>query len=101
MMSMSPSSSSSSRPWWLLPPGRIHPFWWLGVAVVMIGLDYETGLWSEVPLLCIIPVTLAAWYSGRWTALGLAILLPISRFMVAGIGTQGISVPDTLVRIAV
>ena len=48
-----------------------------GVAVVLLWLDYATGLDTQFPSLYFIPVTLAAWYSGRWPALALAIGMPL------------------------
>lgn len=66
-----------ARPWWLLPPGRLHPMWWAGVAALLLWLDYATGLDTQFPSLYFIPVTLAAWYSGRWPALALAVAMPL------------------------
>lgn len=66
-----------SRPWWLLPPGHLHPWWWVGVAALLLWIDYITGLYNELPALYFIPVTLAAWYSGRRPALALAVAMPL------------------------
>ena len=60
-----------------MPPGRLHPAWWAGVACLLLWLDYATGLDTQFPILYFIPVTLAAWYSGRWPALALAIGMPL------------------------
>jgi hypothetical protein len=65
------------RPWWLLPVGRIHPAWWALAGVALIAADYLTGPDSQFPMLYVIPVTLAAWYSGRWPAVALAIAVPL------------------------
>src|SRR5262249_62218677 len=66
------------RPWWLLPLGRIHPLWWIGIAGPLVTLDYLTGPKPEFPVLFTIPVTVAAWSSGRAPAVTLAIVLPIA-----------------------
>jgi K+-sensing histidine kinase KdpD len=65
------------RPWWLLPVGRVHGYWWGLVAVALIAADYAIGPESQFPVLYVIPVTLAAWYSGRWPALAMAIAVPL------------------------
>ena len=74
-----------ARPWWLLPTGRLNPLWWIGIAGVLFGIDYVTALYSLLPALYVIPVTMAAWYSGRRPALALAIGIPLTHvaFVVA------------------
>jgi hypothetical protein len=67
-----------STPWWLLPPGRLHPLWWIGIGFLLLGLGYLTGLDTQFPTVYVIPVALAAWYSGRWPALALAVGLPLA-----------------------
>src|SRR6266850_911154 len=58
-----------ARRWWLLPVGRLHPLWWVGIAGLLLWVDYVTGPKTQFPVVYAIPVTLAAWYSGRWPAL--------------------------------
>ena len=65
------------RPWWLLPPVRLHPIWWFGVAALLLVLDYWFQIDSEFPTFYALPVLLAAWYSGRGPALALAVGLPL------------------------
>ncbi len=69
----------SVRPWWLLPPGRIHPGWWVALGALLLWLDHVAG--SNVPVLYVLPVILAAWYSGKWAAVGLAFAVPIFRIL--------------------
>jgi hypothetical protein len=69
---------AAGRPWWLLPPGRLNPSWWIGIAALLLGIDYFTRIYSIGPALYVIPVTLAAWYSGLWPALALAIWTPLA-----------------------
>ena len=70
-----------ARPWWLLPPGRLHPAWWLGVGVALIALDYLAGISTQFPLLFTIPVIVAAWYSGRRPAMALAIAVSLAHII--------------------
>ncbi len=77
-----------ARPWWLLPPGQLHPLWWVGISGVLLGLDYLTGLDTQFPAVYVIPVTLAAWYSGRWPALALAVGLPLAHVLFLVLWTQ-------------
>ena len=74
-----------AKPWWLLPVGHLDSWWWLGVAGLLFWLDYVTGLSTQFPVVYIIPVSLAAWYSGRGPALGLAVVVPLVHvlFLVA------------------
>jgi K+-sensing histidine kinase KdpD len=66
------------KPWWLLPLGRIHWLWWIGVAGPLVMLDYVTGPKPQFPVLFTIPVTAAAWYSGRIPAVTLAMIFPLA-----------------------
>ncbi|MCM3878836.1 MAG: hypothetical protein ND807_01895 [Vicinamibacterales bacterium] len=70
----------SVRPWWLLPPGRIHPAWWVAACAGILWSDYLGGL-EYFPLLYAVPVALAAWYSGRGTAMALAVAVPVARLV--------------------
>jgi hypothetical protein len=69
----------SKRPWWLLPQGRIHPLWWTGLGAAMLWVDHLIGPEAQYPVIYILPVILAAWYSGRWPALALAVAVPLVR----------------------
>lgn len=63
-------------PWWVLPTGRIHPLWWLAVVPPLIWIDYAGGPDTQFPTLFVIPVLAAAWYSGPWPAVLLALGVP-------------------------
>ena len=69
------------RPWWLLPPGRIHPGWWIALGAVLLWWDHYSGFDSPFPLLYTLPVILAAWYSGMWAAIGVGIAVPFFRIL--------------------
>jgi hypothetical protein len=70
-----------SRPWWLLPPGRVHPKWFIAAGGALIAIDYATGPNPQAPFLYFFPVALAAWYSGRTPALLLSLVMPLMHFL--------------------
>src|SRR5438046_53921 len=35
------------RPWWLLPPGHLHPIWWIAMSGALLWADYVMG--SDTP----------------------------------------------------
>jgi hypothetical protein len=82
--SLAEYNDPQKRPWWLLTPGRIHPLWFLGLGAVMLAFDYVTSPSTQFPVLYVLPVCLAAWYSGKWPALTLAIAVPLFRLAVIG-----------------
>lgn len=71
----------SIRPWWLLPPGRIHPGWWIALGALLLWIDHVAGLNADFLVLYVLPMILAAWYSGKSAAVGLAIAVPILRIL--------------------
>ncbi|HWW82506.1 MAG TPA: hypothetical protein VNZ26_02825 [Vicinamibacterales bacterium] len=72
------------RPWWLLPLGHLSPKWWWPAGVALVVIGYLGGPDTQFPLIYTLPVILAAWYSGRGPAVGLATVLPLvhSLFLV-------------------
>lgn len=56
----------------------MNPVWWVAITGVLIAADYFAAIYSIGPALYVIPVTLAAWYSGLWTALAIAIATPLA-----------------------
>lgn len=68
-----------------MPPGRLHPLWWVAVGAGFIWFDYVGGPNSRYPVLYTIPVSVAAWYSGRRPAVALAVAVPLVHavFLVA------------------
>jgi hypothetical protein len=65
------------RPWWLLAPARVSFMWWVVMAAALLVVEYTTGLYNQFPVAYVIPVSLAAYYSGRLPALVLAVAIPI------------------------
>jgi len=77
------------RPWWLLPVGRIHARWWALVGAAVLVADAWVGPDSHFPMLYAVPVALAAWYSGRWPAIVLAIAVPLFHAGFVLVALQG------------
>ncbi len=107
----------TTRPWWLLPSGRIQPLWWVALGAAMLWIDYLTSESTNFPVVYVVPVILAAWYSGMWPAVGLAIAVPVFRLMFLvmpnqlartewrvsagnGVSRRGDHLPRALVRAA-
>lgn len=76
---------ASTRPRWQLPDGRIHPWMWAPVALLVVWSDYHAGL-RFFPLLYTVPVALAAWYSGAGPAVALALVIPLTRLLMIWLG---------------
>lgn len=41
-------------------------------------IEYFTGVFTQFPVVYVIPVGLAAWHSGRWQALAMAVVIPLA-----------------------
>lgn len=62
---------------------NIFPLYWSLLALVVLICDFLMGPYIQFPFLFIIPVTLAAWYSGRVWGFILALILPLVRLYFA------------------
>lgn len=63
----------------------------------LLVLDYTAGLLTTLPAAHIVPIMLAAWYSGFWTALGLGVAVPVAHVaIVLATGTLGEPLPQFL-----
>jgi hypothetical protein len=54
----------------------------MGTGALVIALDYLSGLDTLLPALPILPVILAAWYSGRNATVILAVALPLAHILI-------------------
>ena len=72
---------TTGRPWWLLPSGRIQPLWWVALGAAMLWIDFVMLPTAQFPVVYAVPVILAAWYSGKWPAIALAIVVPVFRLL--------------------
>jgi hypothetical protein len=102
---MAITRAALARPWWMLPPGRIRPFWWVAIGAVLISVDYLAGPAAQFPSVNVLPVIVAAWYSGRRTALAIAAAVPLAHVMfLVAVWTPGalaIAIAATAFRAAV
>lgn len=55
--------------------------WWIALGAVMLWIDYLTSTSAHFPVVYVLPVILAAWYSGVRPALLLAIAVPTFRLL--------------------
>ena len=55
--------------------------WWIALGAAMLWIDYLTSTSEHFPVVYVLPVILAAWYSGKWPAVGLAIAVPLVRLL--------------------
>ena len=62
--------------------------WWIALGGVMLAIDYFTASAEHFPVGYILPVILAAWYSGKWPAVGLAIAIPVLRLALMAMTDQ-------------
>ncbi len=84
---------------------RIKAWHWLVLAVLMVAVDYVGGPTIQFPFLFLIPVMLAAWFTGSRAGLILALLLPAARLLY-GSAAWGdwltlTAVANCMIRIAV
>ena len=52
---------------------------WLTLAALILVADYLTGPFIQFPILYLIPIGLASWYSGRGHGLAFALVMPLVR----------------------
>jgi len=65
--------------WSFVPVGRVSPIAWAPVTAGLLAVDYFTGPYFQFPAVYILPVTLAAWFSGVGAGITLAVVLPLTR----------------------
>lgn len=57
----------------------VYALYWSAISLVVLALDYLSGPVIQFPAVFVIPVSLAAWYNGRWWGAVLAVVLPLVR----------------------
>jgi len=63
----------------LIKNQKYLPVFWLILAILILIADYVTGPFIQFPILYIIPIGLAVWYSGRGWGLIFAFSMPLIR----------------------
>jgi hypothetical protein len=63
----------------LIKNQKYLPLYWLILASLIIVVDYVAGPLIQFPILYLIPIGLASWYSGRWWGLSFAFSMPLIR----------------------
>jgi hypothetical protein len=58
---------------------KLYPLYWVVLTLLVLALDYASGPLIQFPVFYLIPVTLAAWYSGRQWGFLLALIMPFFR----------------------
>ena len=63
-----------------LQRGRlIFAVYWSTISITVVALDYVSGPVIQFPAVFVLPVTLAAWYSGWPWGIALSVVLPLVR----------------------
>jgi hypothetical protein len=81
------------------------PACWVVAAIGILFCDYLTQPFIKFPILFLIPIALAAWYSGRWWGIGLAVSMTLAHtglLRVAGAAeTMAATAVNDLIRMVV
>ena len=76
-----PSPTVRTRAPWLLL-AQLHPLWWVPLGAGLAAADYATGHAAVPPVFA--PVAaIAAWFSGAWSGVLIALFLPFARLLAA------------------
>jgi len=76
----------------------IHVVAWLGLSLLVLVVDYFIGPGIQFPALFIVPVSIAAWYSGRVWGVLLAVALPLGRLYLTTITDTPWSVTESVIK---
>ena len=96
---MIPSASNMSR----LPLHTFatSPVSWILLSAVCVAVDYNSGPYIQFPIVYLVPVSLASWYSGRRWGLGLALTLPLFRLAFRTVWDPPWSFTESLINAAI
>jgi hypothetical protein len=96
-----PATKAERKGAWLLP----LPLYWLSSSIVVLLADLWLGPFVQFPVLFVLPVALAGWFSSNRWGVGLAVALPLVRlsfFLTWGLPYPlGIALTNAAVRIVV
>lgn len=68
----------------ILAQTQLFPVYWSVLAVVILIGDYAAGPTIQFPILYLIPVSLASWYSGFSWGLAFVVTMPLIRLYFSG-----------------
>jgi hypothetical protein len=74
------------------------PLMWIGMTAVILGADYFTGPLISCSVLFVIPVALAARYSGLWWGVSLGALMPLAHFGLSFLWSAPWTLADSLIN---
>jgi K+-sensing histidine kinase KdpD len=77
---------------------KVQLFIWLPLSILCIATDYITGPVVQFPVLFLIPVALASWYSGRVWGIAASLVLPLIRMLFIFIWTVPWTLWESLVN---
>lgn len=78
---------------------KLFPVYWSALGIVILIGDYVSGPSIQFPILYLIPVSLASWYSGYGWGLAFAVTMPLIRlYFYAIFWPVPLTVFDTLVN---
>lgn len=75
-----------------------HTLWWITIALLIPALDYAIGPVIQFPMLFVVPVSLAVWWTGRWAGVLLALALPLLRLYFATVHTPPWTLAESTVN---
>ena len=58
---------------------RLLPVYWIGIALILAIADHLAGPFIQFPIVYLVPVALASWYSGLSWGLAFSFILPLIR----------------------
>jgi K+-sensing histidine kinase KdpD len=85
----------------LLANRKWLPVWWIGVAAVILAVDFLAGPEIAITYLFLIPVALVARFNGRWLGIAFAVVLPLSRFCFHFIWKSSWDLSDILLNVLI
>jgi hypothetical protein len=59
---------------------KIQLVYWSGISLIILIADYFAGPYIQFPITYLLPITLAAWFRGRFWGFTFAIAMPLVRF---------------------
>jgi hypothetical protein len=74
---------------------------WIALSIGCLTIDYALGPFIQFPIVYLVPVSLAAWHSGRTLSLALAVILPLCRLYFITLWDPPWTFPESAVNAAI